>query len=256
MGPIDKLDPDRIRPATNRIGSNIIVYQSTSSTNDIAAQYARDSANNGLAIFAEEQTAGRGRSANKWLSPAYKSILCSVLLTDSAIDAELLCLTCAVAVADAVGPAAKIKWPNDIILGGRKVAGILLESKSINDSNCFIIGIGINCHQEEKDFPIVFQDSATSLDIETASVCDRNVVAKRLLASVEHWLSRAEKSSKKVIKKWTKLSTLLNQRITVIYNDKEFTGTCTGIDPQKGLILQLDTGGIRFFDAAHTSIAK
>jgi len=256
MGPIDKLGPDRIRPPANRIGKKIVVYQSTSSTNDIAAQYAQNSANDGLAIFAEAQTAGRGRGANKWLNPAYKGILCSVLLGESAIDAELLCLSCAVAVAEAVGQAAKIKWPNDIILGGRKVAGILLESKSVNGTTCFIIGIGINCHQSKDDFGPELQSLATSLDIETESVCDRNVVAKRLLASIEHWLSRAERNSKKVIKKWTKLSTLLNQRITVIYNDKQFTGTCTGIDPQKGLILQLDTGGIRFFDAAHTSIAK
>lgn len=256
MGPTEKLEPDRIRPRTNRIGKKIVVYESTSSTNDVAAQYAKDSANNGLAIFAEEQTAGKGRGANKWLSPAYKSILCSVLLTESAIDAELLCLTCAVAVAEAVGQAAKIKWPNDIILGGRKVAGILLESKSVNGTTCSIIGIGINCHQERDDFGPELQNLATSLDIETASVCDRNVVAKRVLASIEHWLSRAEKNSKKIIKKWTKLSTLLNQRVTVVYNDRKFTGTCTGIDPQKGLILQLDIGGIRFFHAAHTSIEK
>jgi len=252
----DKLDPDKIKSTAGRIGNKVIVYDSTSSTNCLAAEYANDKGNDGLVIFAEEQTAGRGRGANKWLSPKGTSILCSILLMENRLEPELLTLACAVAVADTLGHHTKIKWPNDIILGGRKIAGILLESKSVNDSTCFIIGIGINCHQRKDDLGPELQNLATSLDIRTGSVCDRNVVAKRLLASIEHWLGRAEKNSKKIIKKWRKLSTLLNQRITVIYNDKKFTGTCTGIDPQKGLILQLDTGGIRFFDAAHTSIAK
>jgi biotin-(acetyl-CoA carboxylase) ligase len=66
----------------------------------------------------------------------------------------------------------------------------------------------------------------------------------------------AENTGKKIIDRWRKLNTLLNQRITVIYNGRKFTGNCIGVDPEKGLILQLETGGIRMFDAAHTTIAK
>ncbi|MBA7705289.1 Bifunctional ligase/repressor BirA [subsurface metagenome] len=258
----DPLDFDKIKAnlKTKHIGRKILVYNRTSSTNDIAAEYAKNKKNHGLAIFAEEQTAGRGRAGTKWLSGRADSILCSIVLTDTKCNADLLTLTCAVAVAEAIGKPgsseAKLKWPNDVILDGKKVAGILVESKTHNNHTAYILGIGINCHQKKDSFPPELQTSATSIDIESHSITDRNLLAKRLLTSMDHWLEVAEKSSKKVIDQWSKLSTLLNQRITLIYNGRKFTGNCIGIDPEKGLILQLETGGTRFFPAAHTSIVK
>ena len=258
----DLLDPDKIKAnlKTKRIAKKILVYKHTSSTNDIAAEYAKSKENDGLAIFAEEQTAGRGRAGNKWHSGRSDSILCSIVLTANKLNAELLSLTCAVAVAEAIGkPAkseAKIKWPNDIILNGKKVAGILLESKTDNDGNTCIIGVGINCHQTKDSFPPELQPIATSIDIESQTTCDRVSLAKRLLTSIDHWLKVAQKSQETVTDKWRRLSAQLNQRISLIYNDRKFAGNCIGIDPEKGLILQLDTGGPRFFDAAHTTIAK
>jgi len=256
--PTDPLDSDKIAANLNtkRIGTKILVYSSTSSTNDIAAEYAKSKDNDGLVIFAEEQTAGRGRTGAKWLSGRADSILCSIVLTDCKLNAELLALTCAAATAEAVGNHAKIKWPNDIILNGKKVAGILLESKPNNSGSTYIIGIGINCHQGKNDFPPELQPIATSIDIESHSTADRISLAKRLLTSLDYWLEVAEETSEKVIAQWCKLSTLLNQRITLIFNGSEFTGNCTGIDPEKGLILQLETAGPRFFPAAHTTIAK
>jgi biotin-(acetyl-CoA carboxylase) ligase len=121
MAQTNPLDPDKIKAnlKTTRIGKKIVVYNRTSSTNDIAAEYAKNKENDGLAIFAEEQTAGRGRAGTKWYSGRADSILCSVVLTDSKCNAELLSLACAVAVAEAIGKTArfeaKIKWPNDVI---------------------------------------------------------------------------------------------------------------------------------------------
>ena len=258
----DSLDPDKIRAnlKTRRIGRKILVFNSTSSTNDIAAEYAKNKDNDGLVIFAEEQTAGRGRAGSKWQSDQGNSILCSIILMDCKLNPELLSLTCAVAVADGLGKIggteAKIKWPNDIILNGKKVAGILLESKLNNDGGAYILGIGINCHQKKDSFPAELQPIATSIDIESRSVSDRVSLSKRLLTSIEHWLEIAEKNSKKVTEKWCQLSIQLNHRVKLIYNGREFAGNCIGIDPEKGLILQLDTGGVRMFDAAHTTIAK
>jgi len=258
----DALDPDKIKANLNtkRIGRKILVYSSTSSTNDIAAEYARNKKNDGLAIFAEEQAAGRGRTGAKWLSGQADSILCSILLTRSKLNPELLSLACAVAVADAIGKTGsshtKIKWPNDIILNGKKIAGILLESKAKDDTTVYIIGIGINCHQQETAFPAELKPIATSIDIESRTVCDRISLAKRLLTSIEHWLEKAEQMPEKIIERWNKLSTQLGHRVTILYNSRKFTGTCIGIDPQKGLVLQLDTGGVRMFDAVHTTIAK
>ena len=273
----DQLDPDKIKAnlKTKRIGAKIVVYSCTSSTNDIAAEYAKNRKNDGLAIFAEEQTTGRGRAGTKWHSSRADSILCSIVLTDSKLNPELLSLTCAVAVAEAIGKAggceAKIKWPNDIILNGKKVAGILLESTPRfrgvdnvipakagihNDRRAYIIGIGINCHQNKDSFPPELRPIATSIDIESRSICDRVSLAKRVLTSIDHWLEVAEKNSKKVTGQWRKLSIQLSHRVKLIYNGRKFTGNCIGIDPEKGLILQLDTGGVRMFDAAHTTIFK
>ncbi len=281
------LDPDKIKVnlKTKRIGRKVVVYASTASTNDVAAQYAKSKNNDGLVVLAEQQIKGRGRSGNKWVAGNGDSVICSILLLDvarasspckhgqdgratSGINAELLSLTIAVATAEAIGKCtkaeAKIKWPNDIILNNKKVAGILVESKKAGPSTtlragkhtAYIIGIGINCHQSKQDFPAELQKTATSIDIETEGQIDRISLIKRLLVSVENSLEIAEQNKEEIIEHWQRLSAQLGQRVSLIYNKKKFAGNCIGIDPENGLILQLDTGGIRMFQAAQTSIAK
>jgi BirA family biotin operon repressor/biotin-[acetyl-CoA-carboxylase] ligase len=280
--PEDRLDPDLIQAnlKTKRIGKTVLVYKRTASTNDVAAEYAGNPANSGLVVFAEEQTAGRGRSGAKWHSPGGQSLLFSCLLIDCPLSGELLPLTCAVGVAEAIGQVgphhAAIKWPNDIILAGRKVAGILVEAKAqkpvdrasshdqlrragtlaLRDRPAHIIGIGINCHQTLDDFPPELRETATSLDLAARVRCDRVTVARRVLTSLDHWLRVAERDSAQVTGTWSRLSTQLGQRVTLSYNRKRFTGRCIGVDPEKGLVLQLDRGGVRMFDAAHTTIAR
>jgi len=260
-GPVP-LNPDTLRAnlKTTRIGRQILVYNVTSSTNDVAAEYSKNKRNDGLVVFAEEQSEGRGRAGSRWHSDRGQSILCSILLTDSTCGTELLSLAFAVAVAEAIGKVgaheARIKWPNDIRLGDKKVAGILLESKANNRTKAYIIGVGINCHQKTKSFPVELRDTATSIDIESASFTDRISLAKRLLVSMDRWLAVAESDSSKITNRWRKLSIQLSHRITLLYGARKFSGNCIGIDPQKGLILQLDTGAVRMFDAAHTSIVQ
>jgi len=280
--PDDRLNPDLIRAnlRTKRIGGRVLVYEQTASTNDVAAEYGRNPDNDGLVVFAEEQTAGRGRSGAKWHSRRGDSLLFSFVLTGGDIGGELLSLTCAVAVAEAIGQIgscpARIKWPNDIVLAGKKIAGILVESKikravgraSSHDNSrqagtlalpartIHVIGIGINCHQTAEDFPPELRETATSLDLVSDTRCHRATVARRVLTSLDHWLRVAERDSKQVTETWSRLSTQLGQRVTLSCNRKRFTGNCIGVDPEKGLILQLDRGGIRMFDAAHTTIAK
>jgi BirA family biotin operon repressor/biotin-[acetyl-CoA-carboxylase] ligase len=276
----DRLDPDLIRAnlRTKLVGRKVLVYDSTASTNDVAAEYARNADHAGLVVFAEEQTAGRGRSGARWHSTSGQSLLFSILLIDCGISSELLSLTCAVAVAEAIGQVgthrAGIKWPNDIVVAGRKLAGILVEAKvpqegslkcevsSVKSSNLklqtsnYIVGIGINCHQTPDDFPPELRETAISLDLAAGARCDRITVGRRVLTSMDHWLKVAERNGKQVTQTWSRLSTQLGQRVTLSCNRKRFTGNCIGVDPEKGLILQLDRGGIRMFDAAHTHIIK
>ena len=257
------LDVDFIKSnlATCRIGKEIIVYKSTSSTNDIAAEYAKGGKEkDGLAVFAEYQTAGRGRRGNVWQSQTGKSILCSVLLYEPDIKPDALTLACAVAVAESIGRCgrteAKIKWPNDILLNDKKVAGILVEGISIKKQKFFIIGIGINCHQKKEDFPDELSQTATSIDIQSGAKCDRNGIARRLLVNLDHFLAAALKNPEKIVEKWRSMSILLGRRITVEHNGRQFTGNCIGIEPAEGLIIQLERGGVKMFDAASTTVLK
>jgi len=260
----DVLDPDKIalNLKTTRIGRKILVYSSTTSTNDVAAEYARNKKNDGLVIFAEYQTQGRGRSGAEWVSRPGDSILASIVLTDCGLCAELLSLASGIAAAEVVteltGVQAKVKWPNDVILNGRKAAGILVEAKSAQaaQAGICIVGVGINCHQTRDSFDASLQAAATSIDMESRCICDRNSVAKMLLASMDNWLATAQQNPEAVTEQWSRLSTQIGQHLTVLYNGAQFSGICAGIDPEKGLTIRLDNGGVRFFDAAHTTIAK
>ena len=262
MTRVDRLDPDKITAnlKTMRIGRIVVVHDSTSSTNDIAAEYARNPGNDGLVAFAEEQTAGRGRTGATWQSAHGDSLLFSVLLVNCPLESELLSLTCAVAVADALGQigghSARVKWPNDVMLAGRKIAGILVESKQSKTARAHIIGIGINCRQSPETFPPELRQGAISIDQAAGTRCDRTSLAKRVLASLDHWLATAQCDRGRILDTWNRLSTQRGQRVTLAYNGRQFTGNCIGVDPEKGLILQLDRGGVRMFDAAHTSIVK
>lgn len=263
MTEIDRLDVDTIEAGleTKLVGSKILVYQSTPSSNDVAWEYANNEENNGLAVFTEQQNAGRGRMGTQWLSEPGDSILCSILLVDCSSSAELLTLTAAVAAAEAVyncsNLPARIKWPNDIILNNKKTAGILVESRSNNSGTDYVIGIGINCHQQKKFFTQnQLQKPATSIDLQAGKTIQRNLLAKELLTSVDKWLTKAQANNLHVVEQWKQLSSQLGHRVTLEYNQHQFTGNCVGVDPTEGLILQLEKGGVRMFDAAHTRIIK
>jgi BirA family biotin operon repressor/biotin-[acetyl-CoA-carboxylase] ligase len=259
----DRLDAGLIkagfkgRPA----GREIVVLDIISSSNDTAWEHCERGCENGIIFFAEEQTSGRGRMGNKWLSGRGESILCSILLVDWRFGAELLTLGCAVASAEAIRQCcsleARIKWPNDIMISNKKVGGILIESRKRNGRIDYVAGIGINCHQKEEFFTEAeFDVAGTSIDVETGKAVDRNELAAVLLGSVDEWLDIAGKDSGAVVERWGQLSCLLGRHVVLEYDNKRFSGNCTGVDPERGLILHLDKGGVRMFDASHTRIVK
>ena len=255
---IDPLDPDRIsgQLPTRALGRQVLVFDSTASTHDIAAAYAGSVKNQGTVILAEQQDQGRGRGGNRWQSGRGDSVLCSIVLINCPLQPNLLSLCTAVAVAEAIGPQARIKWPNDLLVQGKKVCGILTERRVYADHTAMLVGMGINCHQRDQDFPEEIRTQATSLDRVTGAVTDRTALIRRVLVCLETWLERAHADAQAVVTQWSRLSVLLGRRVTVLYQGTPFTGHCLGIDPQDGLILRLDSGAIRMFEAAHSSIAK
>lgn len=266
--PLNFLDIDRIEAArTNaRIGGKVVVFQSTASTNDIAWEYAANADNDGLCVLAESQTKGRGRRGRTWFSEPGQSILCSVLLTHTTIEAELLTLAAAVATAEAINTfcnlPCRIKWPNDILIRDQKIAGILVEKRNIKSNPCFVVGIGINCNQSRDIFePYQLHLPATSLAIETGLTIDRTALICELLAQFETWLENANHQStisnlqSTIIDRWLQLSGMLGRHVTIECDGRQYSGFCRGVDPTEGLILQLDNSLVRMFSAAHTSLA-
>ncbi|MEN8127639.1 MAG: biotin--[acetyl-CoA-carboxylase] ligase [Planctomycetota bacterium] len=280
MNHCEPLDVDRIEAARedSRIGRKIVLFQSTASTNDIAWEYAANEGNDGLCVLAESQHKGRGRRGRAWYSEPGQSILCSILLMKTSIEAELLTLTAAVAVAEAISGSvqhnrgqaeldrttqlqSRIKWPNDILIQGRKAAGILVEKRMQNSSPCFVIGIGINCNQNHDALgQYDLNLPATSLAIETGQDIDRSELVCVLLDKMECWLEQisvgaGSPAENPIIQRWLSLSGMLGRHITLECDGRQYSGFCRGVDPVEGLILQMDNSLVRMFGAAQTSVA-
>lgn len=200
-----RLDPDRIRaglPVGTLIGREVLVFEETDSTNDLAAQAGRDRLPEGLVIFAESQRAGRGRLGRKWVSPTGRNLLFSVLLRPENIPKDKwpeFTFVAARAVADTArhftGRETRIKWPNDVLVEGRKVAGILLEAYHATEPGFIVVGIGLNVLQSISDFPPELREKAGSLAMFSPDrEYSRNEVAAYVLSQLDKeyraWLCR------------------------------------------------------------------
>ncbi len=179
---------------TRRLGRRVLVFDHLDSTNNLAAQLADDPANDGLAILADEQTAGRGQYGRTWLAAPGQSVLLSLLVHPPPELCRPAVLTAWAAVAvcttirEIIGRPARIKWPNDVLLHDRKVCGILIESailKSDSASRIFVVGIGLNVRQNAATFAAAGLPEATSL-VQFASVpLDTHSVAAGLIRQLD-----------------------------------------------------------------------
>jgi len=151
------------------------------STNTRARELAVAGAPHGTVVTAGEQSAGRGRQGRTWTAPAGRALLCSVVVRD---PPPLLSLLAGVATAEAVGPEAMLKWPNDVHLDGRKVAGILVEGRP--QERWGVVGVGVNVAVRPEDFPLDLADRAGTLGLGTEAI---EPVLERLLTALERWLA-------------------------------------------------------------------
>ena len=171
-----------------RIGNEIVVLDETESTNDVAWQAAERGVPEGFVVFAERQTKGRGQYGRSWQSAPHLGLWLSVLLRPAMTLREspkltvLLAEAVAATIADETGCAPAIKWPNDIYISGRKVAGVLVEGRTTSDgSYVAVAGIGINVNQTSDDFPDELRESAGSLAMTTGKKIERAKFAVALL---------------------------------------------------------------------------
>jgi BirA family transcriptional regulator, biotin operon repressor / biotin---[acetyl-CoA-carboxylase] ligase len=231
----------------------------TGSTNTDALVAARSGAPDGSVFFADEQTAGRGRGDHRWHSSAGEGLYVSVVMRPHLSPAQLplIPLVAGLGAAEAVrtvaGIAIDLRWPNDLLIGPRKVGGILVESKTESAGLVFaVIGIGINVHQRE--FDPAHSTPATSLDIAAGDRVSRQALLIVLLKSLERemvLLSKAQAASG-ILARVEQASTWLNGRRVRVHGPQECAGVTTGLDAQGFLLVRTDkglvtvqTGGIR-----------
>jgi BirA family biotin operon repressor/biotin-[acetyl-CoA-carboxylase] ligase len=191
---VDRLVPEDLRAdlTTALIGHQIVVLERTGSTNDAILQIAKANPKEGLVVFAEQQTAGRGQRGNRWESAAGKGLWFSVLLMPRIALASSPRLTTwgAEVISNVIEKefslAPTIKPPNDVQIDGRKVAGILVEMRAReNAAHLAIVGIGVNVNQSCEDFPEELQDSAISLGMTLGKHVDRRKFATALLQELD-----------------------------------------------------------------------
>ena len=168
--------------ARGTLGRPSLHLRTTASTNDRARALAQAGAPHGTLVTAAQQTAGRGRQGRTWSAPAHRALLCSVVIRRPRV---LLPLIAAVATADAIGQEAAIKWPNDVLVDGRKVAGILVEGRP--QEGWAVCGIGINVAVRPEDLSPALHDGAGTLARQPADV---EAVLTRLLGALEHRLDQ------------------------------------------------------------------
>jgi BirA family biotin operon repressor/biotin-[acetyl-CoA-carboxylase] ligase len=182
----------RVASRAGGMGRRVYWLESTASTNDVAARLAESGSEDGTTVVAEMQTAGRGRHGRSWFSPPGAGLYASVIVRPgnvlSAADspAALLTLATGVAVADAIrtatGLPAQIKWPNDVFVGERKLAGILAESAMQGSALQFVVvGVGVNL--QPASYPIELASRATSIEAETGKPADRALLLAEILAA-------------------------------------------------------------------------
>jgi BirA family transcriptional regulator, biotin operon repressor / biotin---[acetyl-CoA-carboxylase] ligase len=226
--------------------TRLIMHQEAESTQDLAKAMALGGAPEGAAVMTLKQTSGRGRSGHTWISPAGKNLALSLLLRPRIPPDEipLLGLMAAVAVAETVEAqgilGAELKWPNDVLVSGKKLAGILPEAGMIGNSVSYVImGVGLNVNSEISDFPPELQDSVTSLFICASRRWDLVDTARELLKRMERLYNRVDGEGPGFIPDlWSKRWAHLGR--TFAYNG--VTGVGRGINPDGSLILKTDAG--------------
>ncbi len=237
---------------SSRFGHPLYVYQQIGSTNDEAKLLAENGAPEGLLIVAEEQTAGRGRGGRAWLTPPGGALAFSLVLRPalSAEQAARLVMLAGVAVCEAIEQTTaarpQLKWPNDVLLNGKKLAGLLAESALRGEALEYaVLGVGLNVSwapaPEQVDFP------ATSLQAETGHEVDRAKLLRAILARLEARYAQLndEATFTALFADWRVRLTLLGQPAELRLETETLVGVAEDVAPDGALLFRLSSGETR-----------
>jgi BirA family biotin operon repressor/biotin-[acetyl-CoA-carboxylase] ligase len=235
---------------TRVIGRDIRVFRETTSTNDVADKLARDGVKEGVVVFAESQTQGRGRLGRKWISPPGKGLWFTVLLRPQ-LPPELvtqITIASATALSRAIRSLTdlrpEIKWPNDLLLGGKKVAGILTElSAELDTVRWVLLGIGVDANLGVADFPHDLRKTATSLRIELGHPIERAALATGLLKELDQAYAQLNRGAFEALAdEWEHQCSTLGHEVTIHVGQRRIRGRAESLDPGGALLVRTHHG--------------
>jgi len=240
------------------LGSPLHRLATTTSTNDEAKRGARSRAPHGATWLAEEQTAGRGRQGRSWVSPRGENLLFSVLLRIDCVPSRLplVAIVAGLAVRDAVAHAApsadvRIKWPNDVVVGTKKIAGILVEAiTSGRRIEAVVVGAGVNVHT--RLFPDDLAERATSVSLVSSEPPDRDVLLERILEGIDHDLHVVLARGLGMVRARVDAADALRGR--GVRNDSGDAGVASGIDDEGRLLVRRDDGVLTRWSAGEVHL--
>ena len=242
---------------TEWAGCEIRYLPAVDSTNRVAREAAAAGAPHGLVVLADRQTAGRGRRGRGWETPAGEAIALSIVLRpqEHPSRVSLLSLSVALAAATAVervgNVPAMVKWPNDVVVGGRKMAGILLEMDADEQAvHSVVAGIGMNIHQ--KAFPQELAATAISLELAGGAPVTRAQVVRAFLAALEE--TERLRRAGTLLEAYRGRSATLGQRVQVVGVNERYTGTALDVTEQGSLLVRDGEGTVREVLAGDVSV--
>jgi BirA family biotin operon repressor/biotin-[acetyl-CoA-carboxylase] ligase len=232
------------RPRVERLGRPIVRLGEVGSTNDVAELLAAAGVAEGALVVADRQTAGRGRLGRRWLSP-HGGLWCSVLLRPVGGPSRgLLSLAVGVAVAEAAEMAAGVrtglKWPNDVLVEGRKVAGVLIEAAG----GAVIVGVGVNVTVPADALPNDIDPAATSLHLASVRPVDRDRVLVALVDRLTAWYQTWYAGGEQVLDAWRRRDVTTGGPVVVSVWGETLAGVADGIDGDGALRVRLSTGEV------------
>lgn len=232
-------------PASYPWQGNLYYFHTIDSTNTRAKEMAAKGAPHGTVLIADSQTGGRGRMGRSFHSPAGCGIYLSMLLRPKCPAKDLMHLTCATAVAVSDGVQAAtglrpgIKWTNDLVVGKKKLGGILTELSLDGNGNVdyAVIGIGINCTQNTEDFPEEIRQIATSLQLATGNPIDRSAVIAQLLAALQR-MSENLQNVAEILDRYRADCITIGQEISLVRGDEIRHGKAVDVDNEGALVVE------------------
>lgn len=236
----------------NAFVAELHCFEAVDSTNTVASQLALAGAREGVVVVADAQLKGRGRLERAWHSPPGANLYISTILRPKIEPAMApqITLMAGVAVAELFSAccpgAVSIKWPNDVLLRGKKACGILTEMRAAAGRIDFIVlGMGLNVNMNPEDFDPVLRETATSLKIQTGREHDRPDVMSRLFESIEKWYMIFLREGFAGLREtWLGYARLLGRTIRVAYKDEFQTGVVTGIDDSGAILISDERGAV------------